>query len=68
MDRDLEGIQTCDDQIAWPVHVAVEVTDLEPISVDDYIEAQAADPWGQVMATKGPVEQALASKTQPRGP
>ncbi len=38
-------------KLLWPVHVAEEVTDLDPISVGEYIEAQAADPWCQFMAT-----------------
>ncbi len=35
-----------------PVHVAEEVTDWSLSPVEDYIEAKAADPWCQVMATK----------------
>ncbi len=49
--EDLEGSETCDGQFILPVHVAEEVTGLGPISVEEYIEAQAADPWCQVMTT-----------------
>ncbi len=34
------------------MHVAEGVTDLEPISAEEYIEAQGADPWCQIMLTK----------------
>ncbi len=43
--QDLEGIQTVDGQITCPVRVAEGISDTEPISVEEYIEAQAADPW-----------------------
>ncbi len=44
-----------------------EVTDLEPISVEDYIEAKAADPWCQVMATKVDEGQGGRFKRDDRG-
>ncbi len=34
------------------MHVAEGVTDLEPISTEEYIEAQGADPWCTIMSTK----------------
>ncbi len=39
---DIERIQTRDGQISWPVLAAEEVTDLEPISVENNIESQVA--------------------------
>ncbi len=41
--EDLEGIPTSDGQVTSPVYVAEEAADLEPISMEEYIETQAAD-------------------------
>ncbi len=50
--EDLEGIQIFAGLVIWPAHVAEEGTDLEPISVEEYIEVQRRTPWCQAMGTK----------------